>query len=61
MNLQLCLETKGQSTWGFKDSLFLSFHLSSDTRRITFRPQPVQCIIATFIISPNENEWFEER
>jgi hypothetical protein len=33
MILQLCSETKGQSSWGFKGSLFVSFHLSSDTRK----------------------------
>jgi len=61
MDVQICSETKGQSSWGFKVSLFLSFHLSSDTRRINSRPQLVQCVIGTFIILLNENEWFEER
>jgi len=56
MKLQLCLKKKGQSSWGFKVSLFVSFHLSSDTRRTNSRPQPVQCMIAIFIILLNENE-----
>lgn len=56
MDVQICSETKGQSSWGFKVSLFLSFHLSSDTRRINSRPQLVQCVIGTFIILLNENE-----
>jgi hypothetical protein len=60
MNLQLCSETKNQSSWGFKGSLFLSFHLCSDTRRITSRSQPVQCFIAKCLILLNENEYFEE-